>query len=543
MDLTTDKLLEKIRVLSENIQKLLRIGAALSSERELDKLLEVIIEEAKFFTSADGGTLYLKTKDEKFLEFVVAQNDTLNIKMGGNGEKITWPKLNLYKEDGSENLEMVAVVSALKNKIINIIDVYNADGFNFEGTKRFDNSTGYRSKSMLVIPMQDHEGEVIGVMQLINKKENGNIVSFNNHDEHITLSLASQAAVAITNTILIQDLENLLESFLDSIAVAIDEKSPYTGGHIRKVVKISEMLSLEINKDKEIFKNISFSENELKQIKLAALMHDIGKITTPEYIVDKATKLETIFDRIEFVKAKAEILKRDAKIEFLNKKIALLENKSSEEEIKRLEEEYKNKILQIKEQVKVIESANFGKEYTTDEVIEKINKIAKQKLIIDDKEHFLLSDDETYNLSVRKGTITEEQRQIINNHAAVSLRMLKSLPFPKKYKRVPEIAGGHHEKLNGKGYPLGLKGDELAFETRLLAVADIFEALPASDRQYKKALKLSQAMKILYFMVKDGELDKDIVKFFYEKKLYMKYAKEELKEENIDDIELDFSTE
>ena len=505
-----------------NIEKLLNIGKIIASNENIELILETILDTAIEITNADAGTIYLKSEDEKYLRFIIVKNKTLNIQMGGRHSKINWPNLPLYI-NGKENLQMVAVVSALKNKVINIPDVYESREYNFEGTKKFDKNTGYRSKSMLVIPMKNHENEVIGVLQLINKIKNNKIIPFTKKDEETTLSLASQAAIVITKNILIKDLEKLLNSFLQSIAMAIDEKSPYTGGHTRRVEKITAIVVEEINKTH--FKNKSYTKNEIEAIKMAAWLHDIGKITTPEYIIDKATKLQTVFDRIEFVLAKLEIVKRDFEISYLKNEID--------------KKTYQEKIEELNNYSTILKTVNTGNEFTDEKMIEKLNKIKGYSLIIDKKQYQLLSENEFYNLSVKKGTLTKKEREIIQNHVRMTIKMLEEIYFPKKYKRVPEIAGAHHEKLDGSGYPRGLKDGEISFEARILAIADIFEALTASDRPYKKAMKLSKAMNILYNMAKDGEIDKDIFKFFYEKKLYLKYAKEELKPENIDEVKLD----
>jgi len=516
-----------------HIKKLNEIGMALSAQSNMDKLLEMILDEAKKYTNADGGTLYLKSDDAKTLCFKVVKTDSLNIAMGGTKSEITWPPLKLYKDDGSQNNEMVAALCALSGNVINIEDVYDAEGFNFEGTKRFDANTGYRSKSMLVVPFRNHENDIIGVLQLINRlDEDKESIKFSTDDEDATLSLASQAAVAITNSRLIGELENLLMSFIKSISKAIDEKSPYTGGHARRVAEIAMLLANTINEDESgEFKK--FSEDELRQIQIAGWMHDIGKITTPEFVVDKSTKLETIFDRVEFVKAKLEILKRDTEIWFLNKKYELLSNNKSEL-LSECEEEFKNQIEKIDSDIEFLEKTNIGGEFMSDDKIARLNEIAKSKIKIGDKEINVLNENELYNLSIRKGTLTNEEREKINDHARLTLEMLSPLPFPKKLKRVPEIASNHHEKLNGKGYPRGLMAESISLEARILAISDVFEALSASDRPYKDAKKLSECIKILDFMVKDGEIDEKLFKLFLDKKVHLKYAKKELKPEQID---------
>jgi len=521
---------------ADHIQNLNKIGAALSAENNLDKLLEMILTQAKAFTNADGGTLYLKTDDEKFLKFTVVETDSLNIHMGGTSGEITWPPLNLYKEDGQKNREMVAAMCAIEGELINIEDVYFAEGFNFEGTKKFDHGTGFRSKSMLVIPMKNYENEVIGVCQLINRQDpkTNEVVPFSKEDEKSTLSLASQAAVAITNAKLINDLRLLLESFIKSIATAIDAKSPYTGGHVSKVAEITMMVANTINEtDEGYFKDIKYSQDQLNELRIAALMHDVGKITTPEYVVDKSTKLETIYDRINVIKTRAEVVRRDYQIEYMSKKIKLLE-KDDKKGIENLKAEYKEKLTELESDIEFLKASNIGGEFMSDDKIERIHKIANRKWKENGEEKPLLSDNEVLNITIRKGTLTEDERQIINNHARMSLEMLNKLPFPKKLRRIPEIAGGHHEKLNGKGYPQGLTAEQLSLESRILALADIFEALTACDRPYKDAKKMSEVVKIISFMVKDYELDEELVKFFYEKELHMKYAKEKLKPEQLD---------
>jgi len=328
------------------INKLNTIGVALSSEQNLDKLLENIVTLAKEITHADGGTLYML--DKEHLLFRVVQTDSLGIKMGGESGEITWPPLPLYLPDGTPNKKMVAVMCALEGKIINIKDVYEAKGFSFDGTKKFDASTGYRSQSMLVIPLRDHENKIIGVLQLINKQEflSDKIISFSKDDENTTLSLASQAAVAITKVRLIAGLETLLEAFLKSIIYAIGKKSPYTAGHIKRMVKLSLMIANKVNEDTQEFKEKHYSKEELQEINFSALMHDIGKLATPEQVVDKATKLETIYDRIHTIKSRIELMKKEYEIAFLKQEMT--------------QEEYEKIVRELDEYFEIIQKSNFG---------------------------------------------------------------------------------------------------------------------------------------------------------------------------------------
>lgn len=511
----------------EKIKMLNKIGTALSVKSELNSLLDMIVTEAKNLTDADGGTLYILNTNNRELDFTVIQTNSLGIHAGGSHEKIDWPSVPLFLENGEKNRHMVAAVCALEDRVINIADVYDTENFDFEGTKRFDKSTGYRSKSMLVIPLKNHENNIIGVLQLLNKIESDKIVCFDDDDEEIALSLASQAAVSITNANLIYDLEKLLEGFLKSIIYALKKKSSYTANHIYKMVYLSNMLAKRINKDKSFYKNKTFSKSDFKNINFAALMHDVGKLSTPDYIMDKKTKLDGLYDKIELVKTRVWAIKKELEIEFLKDNIT--------------KDEYNKNIKTINQNYELLEKYNTGFENVPDEIIKKIENISKTSIKCAEKDFYIITQDEAKLLMVSKGTLTQEEKMIINDHAMVSIDILNKLPFPSQYSDIPSISGAHHEKINGKGYPLGLKGDEISFEARILALADIFEALTASDRPYKKANKLSVAMQILFNMAKDDDIDRGLVKFFYESGLYMEFAKKFLKRENIDKVTIDFS--
>lgn len=533
-------ILEDIKTFSdrrnEQISHLNDIGRLLSIETNVDNLLAVMISKSKLLTNADGGTLYIMSEDEKSLYFKIVETDSLGIKMGGQGEKIPWPSLPLYLEDGSQNHQMVAVHCALKSKVVNFEDVYYAEGFNFEGTKKFDAGTGFRSKSMLVIPMINNNQDVIGVLQLLNAQDaDGNVINFTSDDEQLLLSLTSQAAVAITNVKMIKDLNDLLESFIKSIAYAVDQKSPHTGGHVNKVASISLKLAKAINNTTTgKYTDVHYTKEEINEIRISALMHDIGKIITPAHVMDKATKLETIYDRINVIRTKFELLKRDLEIELLEKKIKLIQSGADAQEIQVLEEELEEEVSVLDEEISFLIVSNVGGEFMTDEDIEKIEKIAQRKLRVNGIKQNILSDFEVQNLSIRKGTLTEKELVIMRDHVRIGNEMLDALPFPKHLRRVASIAGGHHEKLNGKGYPNGLSEEELSLESRIIALADIFEALSASDRPYKGAKKMSEIMKIIDFMVKDGELDADLVKLFYDEKIHLKFAQKCFEDYQID---------
>lgn len=524
----------------KTINQLIDIGHALTNEKNFDTLMEKILMGAKELSNADGGTLYLLSEDENSLKFTVVQTDSLDIKMGGTKGKITWPNVQLFKSDGTKNYEQVAALSALTGQLINIEDVYYAKDFNFEGTKSFDLGTGYRTKSMLVIPMTNHENKVIGVLQLLNKiDENDEIVPFSKEDEKLILSMSSQAAVSISNTKLIKELEKLLLDFIKTIADAINEKSKYTGGHINRVAEISVEIAKKINEDTTgIFKNKTFTDEELRQLDIAAWMHDIGKITTPEYVVDKATKLETIFDRIHQVATKFELAKRDREIQYL-KDIAKDDGSNKQA----ITDNYEADIQKLNDDFEFIKVTNKGGEFMEDEKIDRLKEIAKTPLIIEGKETYLLNENELYNLSIKKGTLTDGERAVINYHVNMSYSMLNKLTFTKNLERVPVIAASHHKTIrtdkNGKHGGYGhedIMELPMTLEDRILAVADVFEAVTASDRPYKDPNSLNQSLKILSYMAKDDHLDYAIVKFFIDNKIYEQYAKDNLLVSQLDEV-------
>jgi HD-GYP domain-containing protein (c-di-GMP phosphodiesterase class II) len=511
----------KIENLLSNIKKLTDVGIALSSEEEMSKLLEKIVDIASDLTNADGGTLYIKSEDGEKLCFGIVRNDSLDIRMGGTRGKITWEPINLMHEDGSENEKNVSAHVALTGEMVNIEDVYSVEGFDFKGTRDFDQKTGYRSQSMLVLPLKDHEGEIIGVLQLINSKDkNGKTVPFSPESQALAASLASQAAVSMTKKRLIESLQLLFDSFIRTIAKAIDEKSPYTGGHIRRVAEISMAIAEKINSSSEgVYKYITLNEDEMRELSVAAWLHDIGKITTPEYVVDKSSKLETIYDRIEEINTRFEILKRDAEILFLKKRLAEGEGKPKNENDS-LETEYKNNIKELEENFKFLKRVNIGGESLSDKDKEKIEELGKIAWKRGDKNFPLLNNQEKENLSISRGTLNDEERRKIQDHVRLTEEMLNELPFPKKLKNVPAYAAAHHETLDGSGYHKGLKGEELSLQARIIAVADIFEALSASDRPYKKGKTQEEIVEIMERMVKEKHIDADIYALFIENGLY-----------------------
>jgi HD-GYP domain-containing protein (c-di-GMP phosphodiesterase class II) len=526
---------------SELIEKLNEIGIALSAEKNTPKLLEMILKGAKAILNADGGTLYLATEDKRHLQFEMIINDSLGIMMGAKlGDPIPFDPLPLYDQDGNPNNTMVAAHAALYKKTINIPDAYIAEGFDFSGTRAFDIKMGYRSQSFLTLPMLNHENELIGVLQLINAKDQhrNQIIEFSKISQRIAESLASQAAIALTNNKLVGQFRGLFESFINLMSEAIDKKSPYNGAHCRRVPTLTMMIADAACKaNYGIFEDFNLDEEELYELKIAGLLHDCGKVTTPVHVIDKATKLETIFDRIHLVNTRFEILKRDAEVTFLHQKIAAIES-GNLSIISDLEESFNQKIAQYSSDQDFLRVCNIGGEFMRDEYKERLQQISQYRWI-DPKggETNFLTEDELHNLSVARGTLTAEERKIINDHIVVTIEMLQQLPYPRNLRRVPEYAGGHHERMDGKGYPKGLTRDQMSLPARMMGIADIFEALSAKDRPYKKGKTLTECLQILGKMSLDNHIDPDLFDLFVSAKVYMQYANEYLDPDQIDEVD------
>ena len=572
--------------------KLIDIGIALSAERDHDRLMEMILLEAKSLCNADGGTLYLRTGEDS-LKFEIMRNDSLDIAMGGTtGKEIEFAALRMFDaKSGKPNHKNVATHVALTGESVNVTDAYKTTRFDFSGTKKFDKGTGFRSESFFTAPMKNHDGDVIGVLQLLNAQdpETGKVVPFSPGIEPLVEAWTSQAAVALDNQNLIDAQRALLDAFIELIASAIDAKSPYTGGHCQRVPELTKMLvRAACDSEDAPFNGFDLTEDEWYELHIAAWLHDCGKVTTPEYVVDKATKLETIYDRIHEVRTRFEVLKRDAEIEYLK---ALLDGKGKPAKLKK---DFDKRLAQLDDDFEFIAECNMGGEFMADERVDRVKRIAamkwqrtlddriglshdeskrkerapkkklpveenlladKEEHVIERQPHEIMADDnkfgfklnvpedkynlgEVYNLCIGRGTLTAEERFKINDHMVQTIIMLEQLPFPKHLKRVPEYAGGHHETLIGTGYPRRLTKADMSIPARAMAIADIFEALTAADRPYKKAKTLSESVRIMSFMKKDQHIDPDLFALFLNNGVFTEYAEKFLLPEQSDDVDI-----
>ncbi|MFH1494880.1 MAG: HD domain-containing phosphohydrolase [Pseudomonadota bacterium] len=525
--------------LLQRLDELNAIGIALSGEKDINRLLEVILLAAVRITHCDAGTLYSVGEDQA-LHFEIVRTQSLGIALGGTtGKPVPFPAVPLNDPSGQPNNSNVVAYAVLHDITVNIADAYSEQGFDFAGTRKFDSANHYRSKSFLTVPMKNHEGKIIAVLQLINAldKASGEITPFSRPDQHLVESLASQAAIALTNRALINQLEDLFESFITLINIAIDEKSPYTGGHCERVPVLTMLLAEAASKTTSgPLAGFQMSDKDRYELKIAGLLHDCGKITTPVHVVDKASKLQTLFDRIHLIDTRFEVLKRDAEVDMLKQKLAALEKGTRD--TTQIEAAFRERIAQLDDDREFLQKANIGGEFMSPPLQQRVKDIGAYRWINEaGQESCFLSEEEILNLNIEKGTLTAEEREIINHHVISTINMLQALPWPTHLQRVPEYAGGHHERVDGRGYPKGLKGSDMSVQARIMAIADIFEALTAKDRPYKEGKKLSDALNILGRMKLDQHVDPDLFDIFIRDQVYLQYARDYLEDYQIDAVD------
>lgn len=579
-----------LEVAESKLSRLVTLGIAMSAEHHTDKLMEMVLLGAKEIANADGGTLYILDEKNQ-LQFQMIHNTSLGIAMGGTeNDPPNLPPVQLYNDQGEPNFANVVSYCVHKAETVNIRDAYDPVDFDFSGTRMFDEKNNYRSKSFITVPLRPRGGDVIGALQLINAQEEGSdhVVPFTEDIQGFVEALASQAATAMDNRNLVEAQQKLMDSMIQLIAGAIDAKSPYTGGHCARVPELAIMLAEHASKVEDgPLGDFAFKTDEQwREFRIGAWLHDSGKVITPEYVVDKATKLESIFNRIHEIRTRFEVLLRDAQITRLETLVAGGDATEAEAAFERTKAELLSDFAFIAE-------CNVGSEFMAPEAVERLGEIAKKtwqrhfddrlglshgemkryngtppdalpatERLLDDKPHHIIPRDtgvhdmydgldfkleipehlynygEMYNLSVTRGTLTREEHFKIVEHIMQTIAMLERMPFPKHLARVPEYAGTHHEALDGSGYPRKLTKDELSVPSRIMAIADIFEALTASDRPYKTPKTLSESVKILSFFRDDGHIDPDLFDLFLTSGAYKTYADRFLTPEQIDEVDI-----
>ena len=563
----------------EQLASLVENGLLLASERDRDKLLRHILMAGKRICNADAATLYLKTESGGLRFALRSRSDDL--------PSIEIPLIDPHT--GRPDERHVCTHVALNNRSVLIDDVYTESRFDLSGTRHFDLESGYRTVSMLAVPMAPRGGEVIGVLQFINAtdRHSGEVVAFSRQDASFVEALAAQAAVALENHQLMAAQNNLIDAMVRILAGAIDAKSAHTGGHCERVPQLAMMLAEEACRvDSGPLADFRFaSADEWREFRIGAWLHDCGKVTTPEHIVEKATKLEVIHNRIHEVRLRFEILRRDAEIARLQARLDGVDAATADAL-------FAASVRELEDDFAFVANCNIGGETMADGAVERLHAIAgrtwtrhfddrlglsneelarvellpaqplpARELLLADKPHHLIprpaspgldpaygfrmnvpqhlyNQGELYNLCVSRGTLTAEDRYKINEHIMQTIVMLEQLPLPKNLRRVPEYAGTHHETLRGSGYPRGLSREQLSVPARIMAIADIFEALTACDRPYKKAKTLSESISILAHLKDNDHLDPDLFDLFLSTGLYRRYGERYLKPEQMDEIDI-----
>jgi len=590
--LTIRQRTEALIATQKKLEKLVKSGIALSAEQDVNRFLEMIFNAAKELSYADGGALYLRDEEDKLCFAIMQTASRGTIRAEELDDADAFKPIPLYnRETGDENHRNVESHVALSGKTERIDEIAQQDRFAFSDACTFDETTGDQYTSFLTVPLKPRQGKSIGVLQLFKARDakSGELIPFEEEIVWFVEALAAQAAVALQNKKLLEEQRELFNAFIQLIAGAVDAKSPYTGAHCARVPEIAMLLAKAVNDStKKPFADFTLStEDEWREFRVAAWLHDCGKITTPEFVVDKATKLETIYNRIHEIRTRFEALWRDAEIEYYRK---LLNGNHDE---KKLKAELQSRRDKISDDFAFVAECNVGGEFMADEKIDRLKKIAAQKWLrhLDDRlglskdeaalkedgteqklhvEEFLLADKpehiiprsgkdpfegnpygfkmevpenlfdggELHNLCIRKGTLSAEERFKINEHITQTIIMLGKLPLPSYMANILEIAGAHHETMDGKGYPRKLTRNEMSIPARIMAIADIFEALTASDRPYKKAKTLSESLRIMSFMRNDRHIDEELFDLFLQSGVYKEYAAKYLDPKQIDEVDI-----
>jgi HD-GYP domain-containing protein (c-di-GMP phosphodiesterase class II) len=587
-------LIERTRKLEQtqaSLRKLVDLAIALSAERYSNRLMDMILNGAKDLANADGGTLYIRD-DAEHMVFRIMKNDSLNIDLGSDGQLPDVPWVPLFESDGTENHRHVVSHSVHLGQPTNIENVATVPDLEFSGTRAFDQRHGYRSIALLTVPLAPRGGEPLGAIQLINPLDpkSGEIIPFSSEIERFVQALSALAATALYNRSLLESQRALMNSLIKILASAIDAKSPYTGAHCERVPELAFMLAKEAcDADSGPLAEFRFdTEEQWDEFRIGAWLHDCGKVTTPEYVIDKATKLETIHNRIHEIRTRFEVLLRDAEIAMLEAKLADAGDGAAA--MRRFDEQRQA----LFEDFAFVAACNIGGEFMDPDKIERLKSLAEhtwvrhfddrlglshgemsrladtpatplpavERLLSDKPEHIIARNSregafeprlgikmtvpehlynlgEVYNLSVSRGTLTPEERFKINEHIVQTIIMLDSLTFPKNLRRVPEYAGTHHETLIGTGYPRRLTGEQLSIPARIMVIADVFEALTAADRPYKKPKPLSEAVEILSQFAKRKHIDPDLFRLFLTSGIHRRYAEEFLAPEQNDTVDID----
>jgi HD-GYP domain-containing protein (c-di-GMP phosphodiesterase class II) len=503
------------------------------TERDPEKLLHTILEQSRALTHSDAGSLYLVEKDEvgrKRLGFTLSQNDSLG-------------DLPLVQFALPIDTASLAGYAAYNREPLVFADVYaipEVEPYSFNRT--FDQRNGYRTKSMLVVPMLDHKDEVVGVLQLLNRKSEPGaritseaaadqyVLPYGTHELQLVQSLAGQAAVSIENAQLYTQIESLFDSFVKAAVTAIDQRDPTTAGHSVRVATLTVDLAQSLQRaDSGPFRDVSFTREQIRELRYAAMLHDFGKVGVREEVLVKSKKLPPfLWERVE---ARFDLIRRSVQAEYYKKRAdLLLERGAAPDLLEKMEQEFREQLTQLDKFSEAVHTANEPS-ILPEEAAGILDDIAQHSFVhVDGTQVPYLAPAELHFLKIPKGTLDEKERVEIESHVEQTYRFLTQIPWTEDLQNLAMIAYGHHEKLNGRGYPRGIAADDIPIQTRMMTIADIFDALTASDRPYKRALSAERAISILQAEAKDGLIDADLVNVLVEAGVYRKVLEQDWRE-------------
>jgi len=557
---------ERLRGVTREIQELNKIGAALSAEHRLDSLLELILTKSRHITNADAGSLYLveakpgtgkqepvhhaglpassdgasglpaaalvKQEQEeetrqKQLRFKLAQNDSIGLP---------------FRESTMEiSHKSIAGYVASTGEIVNIEDAYHLDSkVPYSINRKFDEDSGYRTKSILAVPLRDQKDRIVGVLQLINAKRDfkvkldslsavkDQVIPFAPRQQDIVASLGSQAAVAVENSRLYESIQRLFEGFVRASVIAIEARDPTTSGHSFRVANLTVALAEAVQRvETGPYANLRFTREEMREIRYASLLHDFGKVGVREEVLVKAKKLYPA--QLDLLRLRFEFVKRSMHVEKLQQRLDYVLAKGRDEymaKVGRFDDELRRQIEEVDDFLETILKSDEPSVLPEGSFEKLLDIAARYYKAFDGQEKPLLTPEEVRMLSIRKGSLDENERLQIESHVVHTVKFLQQIPWTSEIRNIPEIARGHHEKLNGLGYPYKLSAPEIPVQTRMMTISDIFDALSAADRPYKRAVALDRALQILGFAVKDGELDGSLFQVFLDAKVFEKWKVE-----------------
>lgn len=507
----------------------INIGKIFSQGKDFTAIFTELMNQICGVTGADGGSLYIYDPASENLKIVVMKNTTLKVEhvvesfdalhLNGLIEVPT-------RSNGELNTRNASVCSFLENRKVLVASLDESEEFDFSNTRKFDEANNYETRNLVALPLSGHGNSTVGVLQLINCDD----IVFSGEIRNFMDAVAGQVGIMLSNALLVSESQGLMAAVIEMIGVAIDEKSPHTAGHCQRVTALTMMIAEEMEQDDgPLYKDFALSKEERRELQIAALLHDVGKIITPTHILDKPTKLHTLYDRVNLLNERMRSWE-------LSQELRSLRARVKEEGMEHLLAP-RAPAAAIEEDYDFLDKVNKGNLFVDEAAQQRIEEISAR--VVEDvsgaHRQQLIEGEDLKNLKIPRGTLNPEERQIMEDHVSISIRLLSSIPWPANLKRVVEYAGAHHENMNGTGYPNKITGDAMALPARILGIADRFEGLSAPDRPYRSTkMTLSRVMFILEDMAAKEEIDRDMFAFFKDKQLHLKYAEKYLPKELID---------